>query len=118
MGERGVLLRLANSLRALLGLGQRAANRARLLRAEVERQVLAPRLRFTQRLELVLTDNRQRLRNRKTHTLDLAQLARGTVGDLSDAQRRELLLVLLERLHQLALGLRTKFMASKVNCVR
>ena len=57
--ERGVLLRLANSLRVLLGLGQRATNGARLLLSQVERHVLGARVRLAQRVQLLVTHHRE-----------------------------------------------------------
>jgi hypothetical protein len=116
--ERGVLLRLANSLRVLLGLGQRATNGARLLLSQVERHVLGARVRLAQRVQLLVTHHREGLRDRQSHLLDLAKLTRSTTGHFRDAELREFRLQDVERLLQLLLGALSEFVASEVDCAR
>lgn len=77
-------------------LGQPLPDRPRLLRAQVEREVLGPgQLRPDGRAAL-LGDDGQDARDALADRLDLGELVGSAPRDLGDAEGRELLLEVLE----------------------
>ena len=77
-------------------LGQPLPDRARLLRAQVERQVLGPGQLGPDGRAAFLGDDGQHARDALADRLDLGELVGGAAGDLGDAERGELLLEVLE----------------------
>jgi hypothetical protein len=94
--ERRGLLRRLRRRRLFLVLGQPLPDRPRLLRAQVEREVLGPgQLRPDGRAAL-LGDDGQDARDALADRLDLGELVGSAPRDLGDAEGRELLLEVLE----------------------
>ena len=94
--ERRGLLRGLDRLGLLLVLGQTLPDRARLLRAQVQREVLGPGKLGPDRAAALLRDDGQHARDALADRLDLGELVGSAAGDLGDAERSELLLEVLE----------------------
>lgn len=117
LGEVGILLRLLRGLGSLFGSREPAANRARLLRAQIKGQVLLPRVRLPEVLELVLANHGEHLRDGQTDNLDFGKLVGRAAGNLRHAQRRELGLQLLELVQKVTLAALAELIRLETSCV-
>merc|ERR1719356_1397685 len=110
-GEIAVFGLLLLSLCLHLLLLQSTSDLARLLRPQIQGQILLALLATPQLPRfglLLLIVDRQDPRDRLAHDLDLRQLRGCPAGDLRDAELRELVLHLVELLQQLLGGLRAE----------